>query len=80
MRNKIYLKKLTGTALLALLALDANHPVVADKIDLSKLQPAERFEAVKLKQQGKTDDQIRDILEQRKEGVQKGQTEPLKNK
>jgi uncharacterized membrane protein YhiD involved in acid resistance len=78
--KKISFTKLASALFLLVLALDANHPALADRIDLTKLQPAERVEAIKLKQQGKTDDQIRDILQQRKEKVQKEQTEPLRNK
>jgi hypothetical protein len=78
--KKISLRKLASTALLLILALGSSHPVLADRIDMAKLQPAERIEVVKMKQQGKTDDQIREILQQRKEEAQKAQIEPLRNK
>lgn len=50
--KKISFTKLASALLLLVLAFDANPPALADRIDMTKLQPAERVEAIKLKQQG----------------------------
>jgi hypothetical protein len=74
--KKISLKKLLGSALLALLALDINHPVLASNdapIDYSKLSSDDATLARLLKSQGKNPGAIRAALEKRKmESLTKG--------
>jgi hypothetical protein len=74
--NKKFLKKLAGTALLLVLALDINHPVLASNdapIDYSKLSTEDATLARLLKFQGKNPDAIRAALEKRKmESLTKG--------
>lgn len=76
--QKTLLKKLVGTGLFLILTLDASHPVFGTQINMGSLSLSERKEVSLLRQQGKGDAEILEILKKQKSLSSLGHEEKIK--